>query len=72
MELINTEKGLARVVEKGIAAGAVALDTEFVWEKTYYPILGLIQVGYPDGSVDLIDGVSIKDFSALGLSLIHI
>lgn len=66
MELINTEKGLARVVEKGIAAGAVALDTEFVWEKTYYPILGLIQVGYPDGSVDLIDGVSIKDFSALG------
>ena len=66
MNLINTEEGLISVVEKGISAGAVALDTEFVWEKTYYPILGLIQVGYPDGSVDLIDGVSIKDFSALG------
>lgn len=66
MELINTEEGLASVVEKGIAAGAVALDTEFVWEKTYYPILGLIQVGYPDGSADLIDGVAIKDLSALG------
>lgn len=66
MELINTEEGLASVVEKGIAAGAVALDTEFVWEKTYYPILGLIQIGYPDGSADLIDGVAIKDLSALG------
>ena len=66
MKLINSEEGLIDVVKKGISAGAVALDTEFVWEKTYYPILGLIQVGYPDGSVDLIDGVSINDFSALG------
>ena len=66
MKLINTEEGLINVVKKGLSAGAVALDTEFVWEKTYYPILGLIQVGYPDGSVDLIDGVSINDFSALG------
>ena len=66
MKLINTEEGLLSVVEKGTSAGAVALDTEFVWEKTYYPILGLIQVGYPDGSVDLIDGVAINDFSALG------
>lgn len=66
MKLINTEEGLIDVVKKGISAGAVALDTEFVWEKTYYPILGLIQVGYPDGSVDLIDGVSINDFSVLG------
>ena len=66
MKLINTEEGLIDVVKKGLSAGAVALDTEFVWEKTYYPILGLIQVGYPDGSVDLIDGVSTNDFSALG------
>ena len=66
MKLINTEKGLIDVVKKGLSAGAVALDTEFVWEKTYYPNLGLIQVGYPDGSVDLIDGVSINNFSALG------
>ena len=66
MQLINTEEGLVSVLEKGISAGAVALDTEFVWEKTYYPILGLIQVGYPDGSADLIDGVSINDFSTLG------
>ena len=66
MKLINTEEGLSNVVEKGISAGAVALDTEFVWERTYYPILGLIQVGYPDGSVDLIDAVSIDNFSTLG------
>lgn len=66
MKLINTEEGLIDVVKKGLSAGAVALDTEFVWEKTYYPNLGLIQVGYPDGSVDLIDGVSINNFSALG------
>lgn len=66
MNIVNSKKGLIDVVEKGLSSGAVALDTEFVWEKTYYPILGLIQVGYPDGSVDLIDGVSISDFSALG------
>ena len=44
MKLINTEEGLIDVVKKGISAGAVALDTEFVWEKTYYPILGLIRL----------------------------
>lgn len=64
--MITTKKGLEEVVQKSLLCESVALDTEFVWEKTFYPILGLIQVGYPDGSVDLIDAVAIKDLTPLG------
>ena len=55
MKLINTEEGLLSVVEKGISAGAVALDTEFVWEKTYYPMLGCV---YTQEMLDEEQGVS--------------
>ena len=64
--MITTKKGLEEVVQKSLLCESVALDTEFVWEKTFYPILGLIQVGYPDESVDLIDAVAIKDLTPLG------
>ena len=64
--MITTQQGLNALVEKALLCESVALDTEFVWEKTYYPILGLIQVGYPDGSVDLVDTLAIKDLSPLG------
>ncbi|OUV91229.1 MAG: hypothetical protein CBD09_01910 [Puniceicoccaceae bacterium TMED149] len=64
--MITTKKDLEEVVQKSLLCESVALDTEFVWEKTFYPILGLIQVGYPDGSVDLIDAVAIKDLTPLG------
>ena len=64
--MINSAEGLDALVEKALLCDSVALDTEFVWEKTYYPILGLIQVGYPDGSVDLIDTVALKDLRPLG------
>ena len=64
--MINSVEGLDALVEKALLCDSVALDTEFVWEKTYYPILGLIQVGYPDGSVDLIDTVALKDLRPLG------
>lgn len=64
--MITTQQGLNALVEKALLCESVALDTEFVWEKTYYPILGLIQVGYPDGSVDLVDTLAFKDLSPLG------
>ncbi len=64
--IVDSEFGLKEVVKKAMDSGSVALDTEFVWDRTYYPKLGLIQLGYTDGSSDLIDGISIKDFSSLG------
>ena len=67
--IVNSEVGLKEVVKKAMDCGSVALDTEFVWDRTYYPKLGLIQLGYTDGSSDLIDAISINDFSVLGLLL---
>jgi ribonuclease D len=64
--MITTKSELEALVDKALSFDAVALDTEFVWERTYYPSLGLIQVGYPDGSVDLIDATVIEDMSSLG------
>ena len=66
MTIIDTEKALELAVKKAFEAGAVAIDTEFVWERTYYPKLGLVQMGYPDGTSDLIDTLAISDFSSLG------
>lgn len=45
---------------------AVALDTEFVWERTYYPQLGLIQIALSDEDCYLIDPIAIQDLQPLG------
>ncbi len=45
--------------------GALALDTEFVRERTYYPKLCLIQAAAA-GDVALIDALAIADGGALG------
>ncbi len=44
---------------------SVVLDTEFVWERTFYPILGLVQVAVNDGTCWLIDTVAVPDLSPL-------
>ncbi len=47
----------------------VALDTEFVWERTFYARLGLIQLALVDGSCFLIDPVAVPDLAPLGEAL---
>ncbi|VAW73338.1 Ribonuclease D [hydrothermal vent metagenome] len=42
----------------------LALDTEFIREKTYYPLLCLLQVGVP-GNIACIDPIAIDDMSPL-------
>ena len=46
--------------------GVVALDTEFVWERTFFPKLGIVQLALPDGFSTIIDTIKIDDLSALG------
>jgi len=65
-ELITTALELDRVAERLLRADAVAVDTEFFWERTFYPILGLVQLATADGACWLVDTVRIKDISALG------
>lgn len=64
--MIDTTRGLAAVTKSAREAGRVALDTEFVWEKTYYPYLGLVQVGLPNHECHLLDIPAIPDLSPLG------
>lgn len=65
-EMISTVEELHRAVARMRKASALALDTEFVWEKTYYAQLGLVQAGLDDGTCFLIDAVALPDLSPLG------
>lgn len=67
--MITTSEALQEVVERARAADVVALDTEFVWERTYYPRLGVVQVGLNEEEVYLIDAVALVDMEPLGALL---
>lgn len=41
-KIVARASALEDLVERAVGCGRVALDTEFVWERTYYPRLGLI------------------------------
>lgn len=60
--LITTDSELAQVCQQASEADWLALDTEFVRTRTYYPQLGLLQL-YDGKQVSLIDPLSINDFS---------
>ncbi len=63
---IDRPEALAEAVARWQASPAdVALDTEFVFERTYRPRLGIIQIAVA-GDIALIDGVRLRDLSALG------
>ncbi len=50
----------------GIADAAwLAIDTEFIREKTYYPQWCLLQVAAPDGQIACIDTLAITDLSPI-------
>ena len=53
---------MAEVCALARQQSAVALDTEFVRTRTFYPKLGLIQL-YAGDEVALIDPTTIQDFS---------
>ena len=65
-EMIGTVEDLHRAVERMSGESAVALDTEFVWEKTYYAQLGLVQAALADGTCFLFDAVALPDLAPLG------
>lgn len=62
---IDTPEALADLMPTLLRADAVAVDTEFVWERTYFPNLGLIQLATGPVACWLVDTVRISDLSAL-------
>jgi ribonuclease D len=61
---IAERRELAAAVERWRAAEEIALDTEFVFERTFRPRPGLVQVAI-DGEVALVDAVALPDLSPL-------
>lgn len=62
--MITTDNGLRAVCEAASTASAVALDTEFVRTRTYYPQLGLLQL-FDGQQVSLIDPLTINDWAPM-------
>ncbi|RJF58848.1 ribonuclease D [Serratia inhibens] len=60
-QLITTDAGLQQVCEQARNHAQIALDTEFVRTRTYYPQLGLIQL-YDGEQLSLIDPLPIKQW----------
>ncbi len=63
--MISSKNALEAAVAAAREAGAVGIDTEFVWERTFYPTLGIVQIGYPDEHCELIDAPQVRDWSPL-------
>jgi len=61
--MITTTEALAEAVRDAQEAGAVGIDTEFIWDRTFYATLGLVQIGYPDGRCVLVDAPEIEDWT---------
>ncbi|WP_458021953.1 ribonuclease D [Kosakonia sp. BK9b] len=61
-QMITTNDALAALCEAASTFPAIALDTEFVRTRTYYPQLGLLQM-YDGERVALIDPLSVTDWA---------
>jgi ribonuclease D len=62
--LLTAPADLATFANRIAAAGRVALDTEFVWERTYRPALAVVQLAVDDECV-LVDPLALEDLSPL-------
>tara|TARA_B100001063_G_scaffold89317_1_gene83137 strand:+ start:5879 stop:6931 length:1053 start_codon:yes stop_codon:yes gene_type:complete len=57
--LVDSDKKLSNLVSKLEDVPEIGLDTEFIRESTYRPILALIQISLPNGEIYLIDPIEI-------------
>jgi ribonuclease D len=62
--LVTTRAELVSLADQVRSAGRLALDTEFVWERTYRPTLGVVQVA-TDGTCAILDATALPDLSPL-------
>ncbi len=64
--MITTEKELRALCHRALASDKVALDTEFFWERTFYPQLGIVQIGLSADDLHLVDAVALPRLPGLG------
>ena len=68
MDLITTTSDLAAACERLARHPAITVDTEFLRETTYYPLLCVVQMASPDEAVvvdALAGGIDLQPFFAL-------
>jgi len=68
MDLITTTSELAAACERLARHPVITVDTEFLRETTYYPLLCVVQMASPDEAVvvdALADGIDLRPFFAL-------
>jgi ribonuclease D len=67
VELVTTSEAAAALCERLAAQEVVAIDTEFMREDTYFPLLALIQIGMGSGGqIYLVDPVALPQREVLG------
>ena len=54
-QLITEAAEVAEICKRITANGRVAIDTEFVWERTFYPNLGIVQIALNEKEAWLLD-----------------
>lgn len=64
LPILVCNSDLATACERWSAAGMIGIDTEFVRERTFYPLPGLVAVADRDGVV-LVDPIAVSDFGPL-------
>jgi ribonuclease D len=63
--LVSSPAALAAITARARQCGIAAVDTEFVWTRTFYPGLGIIQIGLTDHETYLIDAPAVEDKTAI-------
>jgi ribonuclease D len=64
--LITQSNELKAICQDALSVDRVGLDTEFVWERTYYPRLGIVQLALSPEDIFLIDAVALPQLDGLG------
>lgn len=74
---VDTDEALAEVVEQVAAEPRCAIDTEFHRERTYWPAVALVQIGWGEGHIALVDPLAVsltplgELFAGDGLVVMH-
>ena len=59
--LINNENDCEKLFEMLSGEPMVALDTEFVWTKSYFPFVGIVQIGISPEKSFMIDAAAMPE-----------